>query len=66
VTWEAVSVRCSDQICKILFHFPKSVKAEPEKSCRYAEAGRQARQIERALAIQNAPAETVDDADHRD
>src|SRR5438105_2216102 len=49
----------SDQIRKILFHPPEAVKAKAEKTCRDAQRSRQAGQIERALAIQDAPAEAI-------
>jgi hypothetical protein len=55
----------SDQIRKILFCLAKPVKAEPEKACRHAKPERQAGQIERALAVENTPAEAVYDPDHR-
>ena len=57
--------RRSDQIGEALFHFSELADAEPQEEAGDAEAEPKAGQIELAFAAEQAPAKSVDDADHR-
>src|SRR5262245_27827359 len=55
----------SDQIGKTPLHLPEPGDAKPEKEGGDAGADEKAWPVELGLAPQKAPAETVDDGDHR-
>ena len=55
----------SDQIGEAFFRLAETADAEPQKKSGNGDAQRETRQIELALAAEDAPAEAVDDADHR-
>src|ERR1039458_5841640 len=55
----------SDQIRKLFFGVAKTRESQPQKEDDDHETQDEARPIERTLAAQNAPPESVDDADHR-
>ena len=57
--------RRSDQIGKALFHLPELADAQPQEKAGDTEAEPEAGQIELAFTAEQAPAKSVDDADHR-
>src|SRR3981189_3226862 len=59
------SIRSSDQVPKAPLRRGELADAEPKEEDRHCDADPESRQIELALAAQDAPAEPVDDTDHR-
>src|SRR5690348_1704347 len=55
----------SDHVRKAALDASEGADTEPQEERRDAEAEQEARQIDRTLAADDAPAEAVDDADHR-
>src|SRR5579864_2034783 len=55
----------SDHVRKAALDAPEGADAEPQEEGGDGHAEQEARQIDRAVAADDAPAEAVDDADHR-
>src|SRR6185437_16529437 len=55
----------SDHVRKAALDASEGPDTEPQEERRDAEAEQEARQVDRTLAADDAPAEAVDDADHR-
>lgn len=55
----------SDQVRKALLHFPELADAEPEEEDGDSHADAEGTGVEGGIAAEDAPAEAVDDPDHR-